>query len=156
MTPEDRIAGSIAKLSLTVSIGFMAISDLEGDKNPSPPAPYPSDKQVERLAGWLKGHFGHPSNSVSFWASDARAALLAAGQPDEGGWLIEITGPKWFSAGPQWNWTQDAIAALRFARREDAENFGKWSTLDIATGETLKYTEHSWPLPAPPTPTRGG
>lgn len=86
-----------------------------------------------------------PSREERASIADAiRAAITAQGEVEEHGWLIEIAGPKWFLAGKGWNWTKDASAALRFARRQDAESFGRWSHLDIA-GETLSFTEHRWP-----------
>lgn len=84
----------------------------------------------------------------------ATALSTAQGEVEEHGWLIEIAGPKWFLAGKGWNWTKDASAALRFARRQDAESFGRWSHLDIATGEPLSFTEHKWSALA--RPPQGG
>lgn len=41
---------------------------------------------------------------------------------DEIGWLVEITGPRYWTGTPGCgNWTADSRAAMRFARRQDAE-----------------------------------
>lgn len=62
---------------------------------------------------------------------------------DEIGWLCELPstafGPSWWCA-PEHEWTKDASKALRFARKQDAENYiaeiGEWTDV-IAT-------EHMW------------
>ena len=56
----------------------------------------------------------------------ARSRLASGAQPDsacdEIGWLVEITGPRYWTGTPGCgNWTADSRAAMRFARRQDAE-----------------------------------
>lgn len=56
----------------------------------------------------------------------ARSRHASGAQPDsacdEIGWLVEITGPKYWTGTPGCgNWTADSLAAMRFARRQDAE-----------------------------------
>lgn len=56
----------------------------------------------------------------------ARSRHASGAQPDsacdESGWLVEITGPKYWTGTPGCgNWTADSLAAMRFARRQDAE-----------------------------------
>jgi hypothetical protein len=58
---------------------------------------------------------------------------------EETAWLIELEGPKWMAiidGEPQW--TGDANKALRFARKEDADNLKAWWCM------TATSTEHSW------------
>lgn len=77
------------------------------------------------------------------------------------GWLIE-RGGQWYAAAPhtdwtikqaiadlhQENWTWDADAALRFARKEDAETLIRFVGWQHATA-----TEHAWIAAAPPPPS---
>lgn len=74
---------------------------------------------------------------------------------DETGWLIEanrarlpsFTRPAWLTIKvpdktSPWggSWTCDSVQALRFARREDAEDFQKmWGLSEVAF-----VSEHSW------------
>lgn len=56
----------------------------------------------------------------------ARSRHASGAQPDsacdEIGWLVEITGPRYWTGTPGCgNWTADSLAAMRFARRQDAE-----------------------------------
>ena len=56
----------------------------------------------------------------------ARSRHASGAQPDsacdEIGWLVEITGPRYWTGTPGCgNWTADSRAAMRFARRQDAE-----------------------------------
>lgn len=57
-------------------------------------------------------------------------------------WLIELEGPKWMTiidGEPQW--TDDVNKALRFARKEDADNLRAWWCM------TAESTEHCWESP---------
>ena len=58
---------------------------------------------------------------------------------DEIAWLIELEGPKWagFVDGKP-EWTTNHERALRFARKEDADNFKSFWC------ETATSTEHMW------------
>lgn len=77
------------------------------------------------------GHSNKPPEECpvcqAFRAYDAARSRHASGaQPDsacdEIGWLVEITGPKYWTGTPGCgNWTADSLAAMRFARRQDAE-----------------------------------
>jgi hypothetical protein len=71
----------------------------------------------------------------------------------ETGWLIEST---WADCSPHWwtlepgsmvYWTKDSAKALRFARREDADNFAS-HFLDGDDFE-VRITEHQWSQPHP-------
>jgi hypothetical protein len=58
---------------------------------------------------------------------------------EETAWLIELEGPKWMAiidGEPQW--TEDPNKALRFARKEDADNLKAWWCM------TAISTEHRW------------
>jgi hypothetical protein len=64
------------------------------------------------------------------------------------GWLIETTdrdgAPQWFTLEPGTfdDWTKDASKALRFARKEDGDNFAN-SYLD-GREYPCRVTEHLW------------
>lgn len=69
-----------------------------------------------------------------------------AEQTDEIGWLIESEDgdgvPQWFTLKPGDDWTKDSVAALRFARREDADSYaGLYLDSD---GPPCRITEHLW------------
>lgn len=69
---------------------------------------------------------------------------------EERAWLIEIDGPRYLSLDPRvlGFWTSDHLLALRFGRREDAENFMSWQdTFDKDAG---RIVEHMWTGPRPP------
>ncbi len=61
----------------------------------------------------------------------------------EQGWLIErshaLGGPKYLFAGWSFEWTSDPLKAIRFSRREDAEQIA--SMLET---EEVSITEHQW------------
>ena len=69
---------------------------------------------------------------------------------DEYAWLIEradseVSAPWYWAAGQRdaersSAWTQNHLAAIRFARREDAENVSKRLFPDIA----VRVCEHGW------------
>lgn len=73
----------------------------------------------------------------------------------ERGWLIERRNPAPHWIYPQddgiWAWTTDSLAALRFARRRDAEAFIRINDIDDAES----ITEHEWPAQAC-EPSRSG
>jgi hypothetical protein len=68
----------------------------------------------------------------------------------ETGWLIECreeNGIEWWSLPHAvGEWTKDASAALRFARRVDAEAYAHSAGLDDC-GFTTYITEHEWSDP---------
>jgi hypothetical protein len=66
---------------------------------------------------------------------------------DETAWLVELRGmgsPQWARLRlGDWVWTDDASKALRFSRRQDAEEIcGIFEELDVIA------TEHMWCSPA--------
>ena len=61
---------------------------------------------------------------------------------DEVGWLIEksIDGaPQWLTAAWEFGWTPDADKAIRFSRRQDAEQIAS-----MMENEPISITEHTW------------
>jgi hypothetical protein len=96
--------------------------------------------------------------------ADAASSILSALEPTtdaregwerETGWLLEQPaahghGPLWFYLGKDdgedgTGWTSDSIAALRFARKQDAESY----IADIGWTEIVA-TEHEWLGPRAP------
>ena len=76
--------------------------------------------------------YGHKENCDCAVCDDAMPKSETA-------WLIELEGPKWMAiidGEPQW--TDDVNKALRFARKEDADNLRTWWCM------TAKSTEHIW------------
>lgn len=75
-----------------------------------------------------------------------RAAIAGEAMPR--GWLIESTlshggGPRWWQGkqpGTEEQWTGSHTAAIRFARREDAEA----CRLTLGDAHVSKVTEHVW------------
>jgi hypothetical protein len=70
------------------------------------------------------------------------------GNPDdlpkvETGWLIERShahgGPQWLIASWTFQWTTDSTKAIRFCRREDAEQIAS-----MMETEEVCITEHRW------------
>jgi len=58
---------------------------------------------------------------------------------EETAWLLELSGPLWASfTDGDFKWTADANEALRFSRKEDAENFKASFRI------TAQATEHTW------------
>jgi hypothetical protein len=62
--------------------------------------------------------------------------------PAEGAqaWLIERPGPEWatcWSGG--FDWTKDSLKAIRFCRREDANQVA-----ELFEFEDVRITEHTW------------
>lgn len=75
------------------------------------------------------------------------AALRAAGEVDQTGWLVErndLGSPRWLCFGPKHRdttYTTDANKALRFARKEDAEA----AMFHLENNDpVLRVTEHKW------------
>lgn len=69
----------------------------------------------------------------------------------EYGWLIEADNPNGgltylcISAYGKVSWTSGASTALRFARKEDAENF--WRLIEVSCLSHIRYdriAEHAW------------
>ena len=74
-----------------------------------------------------------------------QASQLPEAQGVERGWLLERdrNGPEWLGinrveAYVEWMWTKDSTKALRFARREDAENYAGF------VEDCWTITEHQW------------
>jgi len=62
----------------------------------------------------------------------------------EAGWLIErclppMREPMWLIAAWQFDWTNDSTKAIRFCRREDAEQIAS-----MFENEPISITEHQW------------
>lgn len=61
----------------------------------------------------------------------------------ERGWLIEkdVTPPQWFTvfSWEGFDWTDNSLLAIRFARREDAERIAL-----MMENDDIKITEHQW------------
>jgi hypothetical protein len=67
---------------------------------------------------------------------------VAQSVPAEGAqaWLIERPGPEWatcWSGG--FDWTKDSLKAIRFCRREDANQVA-----ELFEFEDVRITEHTW------------
>lgn len=113
--------------------GIAAVRDLcLASRNPSE-APNSSlieaaDAMRGRLERVMRMEYGDAADlTKEIVAYDAARSRHASGaQPDsacdEIGWLVEITGPRYWTGTPGCgNWTADSLAAMRFARRQDAE-----------------------------------
>ena len=70
-------------------------------------------------------------------------------------WLIETDGPHYIcndtlGGGARFGWTKDAAKALRFARKEDADNamYALVETtpklFDFPTNQAARAVEHGW------------
>jgi hypothetical protein len=90
----------------------------------------------------------NPTGSALTATEPSQAVEREAAVPGgERGWLIELatmSGPEWWSLSDPNNWTKDSRAALRFARKEDAELYAA----EIGWTETFA-SEHIWCDPAP-------
>jgi len=97
------------------------------------------------------GHDGKHLAGYLMWpAALAARPQEQASQPPEAqgverGWLLERdrNGPEWLGinrveAYVEWMWTKDSTKALRFARREDAENYAGF------VEDCWTITEHQW------------
>lgn len=91
---------------------------------------HPTPAQMkEEAAIWSKANF--PTVAISRYRDAAdRISALEAVKRDEVGWLIEDSGrTMWLRIirhsqyETKAQWTDDANVALRFSRKEDAENF---------------------------------
>ena len=81
--------------------------------------------------------YGHEKNCDCAICDDV--AFSDVIPKSEAAWLIELEGPQWMAiidGEPQW--TDDANKALRFARKEDADNLRAWWCM------TAESTEHTW------------
>ena len=78
------------------------------------------------------------------WREALAARPILEGKQNERGWLIEIEGPKWLCHDGLggWDWTQDSVAATRFARRQDADGVAA-----IFDDLPVSITEHIWSDP---------
>lgn len=57
------------------------------------------------------------------------------------GWLIEKDGPLWIfcNGWGGFDWTSDSLKAIRFARRQDAEQ-----VMQMIESADCKATQHKW------------
>jgi hypothetical protein len=63
-----------------------------------------------------------------------------APKPVETGWLIERPGPEWATCwSGSFEWTKDSLKAIRFCRREDANQVA-----ELFEFEDVRITEHQW------------
>jgi hypothetical protein len=89
----------------------------------------------------------------STWGALA-SAQRAGKRSDQTAWLIERQGkdgPEWAIAwGGGFDWTKDSLKAIRFCRREDANQVA-----EIFKFEDVHILEHIWAAPEPQEGSRG-
>jgi hypothetical protein len=109
---------------------------------------------VEAASDVAEGACSFKDSRVSYeeWqinvGSMERLRAAIAGEATTRGWLIESTlshggGPRWWQGkqpGTEEQWTGSHTAAIRFARREDAEA----CRLTLGDAHVSKVTEHVW------------
>lgn len=109
---------------------------------------------VEAASDVAEGACSFKDSRVSYeeWqinvGSMERLRAAIAGEATPRGWLIESTlshggGPRWWQGkqpGTEEQWTGSHTAAIRFARREDAEA----CRLTLGDAHVSKVTEHVW------------
>lgn len=109
---------------------------------------------VEAASDVAEGACSFKDSRVSYeeWqinvGSMERLRAAIAGEAMPRGWLIESTlshggGPRWWQGkqpGTEEQWTGSHTAAIRFARREDAEA----CRLTLGDAHVSKVTEHVW------------
>lgn len=109
---------------------------------------------VEAASDVAEGACSFKDSRVSYeeWqinvGSMERLRAAIAGEATTRGWLIESTlshggGPRWWQgkqSGTEEQWTGSHTAAIRFARREDAEA----CRLTLGDAHVSKVTEHVW------------
>jgi hypothetical protein len=88
--------------------------------------------------------FPECTHALYFYMGVKHASRLNPAQPvpAEGAqaWLIERPGPEWatcWSGG--FEWTKDSLKAIRFCRREDANQVA-----ELFEFEDVRITEHTW------------
>jgi hypothetical protein len=65
---------------------------------------------------------------------------------DDTGWLIEVGSapPRWWDGHDVDSFTSDASAAVRFARKTDAEAVLYWGKVCLPPPGEVRITEHAW------------
>lgn len=112
------------------------------------PANFAPDAGISFKAAFNE-HTAHPmkhdpsgTNLFDAGQADAMVRHMVEGVPSETAWLVEWPGDRhqpvrWWH--PKHGWTIDAGAAIRFARKVDADAYIAGSSMKWA-----KATEHSW------------
>ena len=97
-------------------------------------------RDYNTLAAWLAGAEAKAVVPTEPFADPSKEELKAA--PIEIGWLIEKIvddRPQWLTCAWTFGWTDDAGNAIRFCRRDDAEQIAT-----MMENDDIRITEHQW------------